>query len=295
MRPASFLVLFAGIGPAVAISRCVCRAKSVRRVVSALASESATAFCSSLLAIEPETVTVSPSATVETTLVLAVTNTITIPQTLTQVTTTTSTSTTVPAVTRTSHIREGGPLVKRTASVPAALETLDPAIASKACLCYVVAPTLTPTVTVTASTYISTSTTTTDLTASTITESPTVTTLMSTVTDTATAIVPTTVTVPGRSFSLVQTFTRRCIPFNYKTLDFEQVTMGDTSFEGAFQNCAAICASYAECTQIWVAWAGTTSLHCMTGTSGTFAWDANEIQCNYSDIHMDAWWFSLSS
>lgn len=110
-------MLLAGTGPALAVSRCVCRAKSVRRVVSALAAESATAFCSSLLAIDPVTVTVSPSATVETTLVLTVTSTVTIPQTLTQVETTT-TSTIVPTGTSTSHIRVGGPLAKRTASVP---------------------------------------------------------------------------------------------------------------------------------------------------------------------------------
>lgn len=116
MRSAAFLVLFAGAGPALAVSRCVCRANPVRRVVSALAAESATAFCSSLLAIEPETVTVSPSATVETTLVLTVTGTVTIPQTWTQVSTTTSTI--VPTVTSTSYLRAGGPLAKRTASVP---------------------------------------------------------------------------------------------------------------------------------------------------------------------------------
>lgn len=140
--------------------------------------------------------------------------------------------------------------------------------------------------------HVSTTTTTTELTASTVTESPTVATVTSIVT--STAVEPTTVPVPGRSFSLVQTFTNNCVPYNYQTLDFG-LTMAGTSFEGAFQWCAAMCASYAGCTQIWVAWTGTTSFDCMTGTTGSFGWDASEIQCNYPPIHKDAYWFSASS
>ena len=145
--------------------------------------------------------------------------------------------------------------------------------------------------TVTAS-YVSTSTTTTELTASTITQSPTVTTVTSTLTATAVEAT-TTVTAPGRSFSLVQTFTNNCVPYNYQTLDFG-LTMAGTSFEGAFQRCAAMCASYNGCTQIWVAWTGTTSFDCMTGTTGSLGWDASKIQCNYASIHKDAYWFSAS-
>lgn len=170
--------------------------------------------------------------------------------------------------------------------------TLDPAVASKACLCYVSAPASTPTVTVTAASYISTSTTTTELTASTITESPTVTTVTSTVT--SVAVEPTAITVPGRSFSLVATYTTHCVPYNYQTLDFG-LTMPGTSFEGAFQWCAAMCASYAGCTQILVAWDGSTSFDCMTGTSGSFGWDTSEFQCNYPPIHKNGYWFSASS
>lgn len=142
------------------------------------------------------------------------------------------------------------------------------------------------------SSYVSTSTTTTELTASTVTESPTVTTVTSTVT--SVAVEPTTVTVPGRSFSLVQTFTDNCVPYNYETLNFG-LSLPSSSFEGAFQRCAAKCASYAGCTQIYVSWDGSTSFDCMTGTTGSFGWDASEFQCGYPPIHKNGYWFSASS
>ncbi|KAK3380517.1 hypothetical protein B0T24DRAFT_615656 [Lasiosphaeria ovina] len=296
------LLLGLGLGPALVVSKhCPCIRNSA---LSVLTADKATAFCSSFLGfdVEPVTVTTTPITTVATTLVTSLTATATDPQTADATQLTTSTSTSI--VSSTSYKRSGGPgptvINKRTITfvseptTPSGLEPYDSSVISTACSCYVTSPAEAPTVTVTsAATEFTTATS--SFTALTITESPTVAT--DTVTVTVGAKATSTVVVsgpPNLIFNLVATYTTHCVPYNYQTLDFG-LTEATPSFEGAFQYCAAICQSYAGCTQIYVAWDGSTSFDCMTGTTGSFGWDSSEFQCNYPPIHQNGYWFNVGT
>lgn len=131
-------------------------------------------------------------------------------------------------------------------------------------------------------------TTTTTSSTSTSTSSSTTTTTSSTTTTTL------------RPYTLVQSYTQQCIPFNY--LEFE-LPLTATSFDDAYAKCAALCDGDARgCVQIWVAHgcdaAKTGPYMCLTGAAdpGPFAskgWLGHEIQCNYPPAPVCAGWYGV--
>lgn len=295
-RAVGSLLLLLGLAPVlVAAARVPCECKR-NPILSILKDVTATEFCSSFLGIETETVTVFPSTVLSTVVVTSVTDTVTDPQTATTSLTTILTSTSTQTVT--SYVRLAVtevPLKARTVDarqgveIPGALETFAASAISTACSCYITVST--PTVTATSAyTSISTSTST-DVTE--ITVSPVVSTETATVTSTVQATVGP-VVVTGESFSLVSTYTSKCVPFNYETLDFG-LTAPNPLFNTVFQLCAAICASYSTCTQFWLGWDGTTRYDCMTGTTGSKGWDSTELQCNYPPIALNGYWYDRVS
>ncbi|KAK0625869.1 hypothetical protein B0T14DRAFT_561828 [Immersiella caudata] len=272
--------------------------------LSILKAETASEFCSSFLNLEPQTTstTIYPSTTIATTLVRSVTETTTVPLTLEEVSFSTST-TTATITTMTSYARDGGPVNKRTVSfpdsgptTPAGLEEHPSSAISTACLCYITTPSSIPTETITfTSAYTSFSSATSDLTVSTVTESTTV------ATSTTTTVVPAQTTTiawlpNGRSFTFVQTYTNHCVPINYQTwnVNLSFPTYVTPSFEYAFQWCAAKCQNTAGCTQVWVGYDGGNWFDCITGMTGTYGWDASEVQCEYPPVQPNTWWFDVA-
>ncbi|KAK3385821.1 hypothetical protein B0H63DRAFT_187851 [Podospora didyma] len=284
----SLLVLAGFLSPALALSKCACKKNPVLSVLSA--AETASEFCSTFLGIQTQTVTVSPSTTVSTVVVALETETITVPLTATASTLVTSTK--LSTTTTTHYLRNaGGPAQRRRAivdrEVPPGLEQFPEVAISTACSCYIgTTSTSAATVTVTSAYATTETSTSTDIT--TITVSPTVT------TTTATAVTETTATstvTVEQQLTYVARYTSHCVPYNYQTLDFG-LTAPSLTFEVAFQLCAAKCWSYVGCTQIYVGYDGGSNFDCMTGTTGSFGWDASEFQCNYPPIHQYGYWFS---
>ncbi len=103
-----------------------------------------------------------------------------------------------------------------------------------------------------------------------------------------------------RSYALVQTYSNRCIPFNYLELE---LPLSAASFEDAYATCASLCDSDARgCVQIWVAYENCATkagpYMCLTGAAdpGPFAskgWKANEIQCDYDPAPLCAGWYGV--
>jgi hypothetical protein len=98
----------------------------------------------------------------------------------------------------------------------------------------------------------------------------------------------------------VQSYTAKCVPYNYLDLHSNFGTF--PSFEALYAACAAQCDSEAGCKQIWVAHdcdGGETVSWCMTGTQDTGSsvdkgWNANEIQCSYPPIPACGEWYNLA-
>ncbi|KAK0725801.1 hypothetical protein B0H67DRAFT_642171 [Lasiosphaeris hirsuta] len=286
------LLLLLGLAPVLATARVPCECKR-NPILSILKDVTATEFCSSFLGIETETVTVFPSTVLGTVVITSVTETVTEPQTATTSVTTIHTST--KTLTSTVYGRDVTPVkrhiidAREGVEIPGALETFAATAISTACSCYITAST--PTVTATSAyTSISTSTST-DV--AEVTVSPVVSTETATVTEDSTATAAPVVIV-GESFIFVTAYTTHCVPFNYNTLDFGlQAPTAD--FDTVFQLCAALCASYATCTQFFLSWDGTTRYDCMTGTTGSFGWDSSEFQCNYPPISSNGYWYDRAA
>ncbi len=127
----------------------------------------------------------------------------------------------------------------------------------------------------------------------------TTTTTSSTSTTTTTS---STTTTTLRPYTLVQSYTQECIPFNYLELE---LPLPATSFDDAYAKCAALCDADARgCVQIWVAYDGcdaakTGPYMCLTGAAdpgplATFGWRGNEIQCGYTPGPACAGWYGLA-
>lgn len=99
-------------------------------------------------------------------------------------------------------------------------------------------------------------------------------------------------------YTLVQSYTSHCVPYNYLNL-FTSVPA--TTYYEAYQYCAQQCASNASCVQMWVSYTPGTPrtgpFWCLTGGGGDTIssdnqWNAGEIQCNYPPIGANGDWYS---
>jgi hypothetical protein len=118
---------------------------------------------------------------------------------------------------------------------------------------------------------------------------------------TTTTTTSSTTTTTIRPYTLVQSYTQECIPFNYLELE---LPLPATSFDDAYATCAALCDGDARgCVQIWVAHgcdaAKTGPYMCLTGAAdpgplATFGWRGHEIQCDYTPAPACAGWYGVA-
>jgi hypothetical protein len=128
----------------------------------------------------------------------------------------------------------------------------------------------------------------------------TTTTTSSTSTSSTTTTTSSSTTTTLRPYEVVQTYSNRCIPFNYLELE---LPLPATSFEDAYAKCAVLCDSDPNgCVQMWVAYEGcaakTGPFMCLTGAAdpGPLAhkgWLSHEIQCNYTPGPLCAEWYDV--